>query len=170
MPTYGANPAKNVEPRTCAVCGSTFTPYRKTQETCGIKCYRRTDEYRAKEAAYKARPEVRSRKNAQRRVENSPDRRVANRAQLLRSRYGLTAEQHDAMLAEQRGLCFICGNPPDPNGVKAASRLHVDHDHVTGKVRSLICNHCNRGVGAFRDDPELMRVAALYILKHRESQ
>lgn len=55
----------------------------------------------------------------------------------LRSRYGITTEQYDEMLAEQAGVCAICGNPPKKR------RLYVDHDHDTGRVRGLLCAHCN---------------------------
>ena len=50
--------------------------------------------------------------------------------------------------------CVICGS----NG-----QLVVDHDHVTGKVRGMLCNHCNRGLGHFRDDPLLLEFAAQYL-------
>lgn len=95
-------------------------------------------------------------------------RRVVNRRNALR-RYGLTVEQYDAMLAEQSCVCALCGNPANPDGVRAASRLHVDHDHTTGQVRALLCNHCNRGIGAFVDDPDLLRRAAEYIERHRRT-
>lgn len=85
------------------------------------------------------------------------------------ARYGLTPEDHDRMLAEQGGVCAICSQPPKPNGIKAASRLHADHDHITGRVRDLLCLNCNRGLGYFRDDPALLRAAAAYIERHRES-
>ena len=51
--------------------------------------------------------------------------------------------------------CVICGSK---------ERLVVDHDHVTGKVRGMLCNHCNRGLGHFRDDPMLLEFAAQYLL------
>ena len=50
--------------------------------------------------------------------------------------------------------CVICGSD-EP--------LVVDHDHKTGKVRGMLCNHCNRGLGHFRDDPELLEFAAQYV-------
>jgi hypothetical protein len=131
-------------------------------------CYRKTPEVRRKSAERSARPDYKARRNEARRVANDPTRRDKNRAELLRKNYGLTIADEQAMIEAQRNTCMICGDAPDPNGVKASSRLHVDHDHVTGKVRALICIRCNQGIGYFRDDPELLRTAALYILKHRE--
>lgn len=50
--------------------------------------------------------------------------------------------------------CVICGE---------AGPLVVDHDHVTGAIRGLLCNHCNRGLGHFRDSPMLLEFAAQYL-------
>ena len=63
------------------------------------------------------------------------------------------------MLAEQDGLCAIC---------RTAAAVHVDHDHETGAVRSLLCFNCNGGLGQFRDDPVVLRAAADYVEEHRE--
>ncbi len=63
----------------------------------------------------------------------------------------------DAALAEIKATtheCVICGD---------ATKLVVDHDHVTGKVRGMLCNHCNRGLGHFRDSPMLLEFAAQYL-------
>jgi hypothetical protein len=70
------------------------------------------------------------------------------------------------MLTAQDSKCAICGGGP-AGGIKAAARLHVDHDHDTGKVRALLCNGCNRGIGYLKDDPALLRVAADYIEQHK---
>jgi hypothetical protein len=89
----------------------------------------------------------------------------------LRREFGITLEQYDAMLAEQGGCCAICGQPPAIVGYRASRRpgrptrpiLVVDHDHQTGKIRGLLCIHCNRGLGFFKDSPELLRFALKYM-------
>ncbi len=50
--------------------------------------------------------------------------------------------------------CVICG---------AEEKLVVDHDHKTGQIRGMLCNHCNRGLGHFKDDPMLLEFAAQYL-------
>jgi len=67
--------------------------------------------------------------------------RQRSRDLMLAKRYGLTQEQVDAMVAQQGGICAICGGPPGTKG------FHIDHDHTTGEVRGLLCGSCNVGVG-----------------------
>lgn len=55
--------------------------------------------------------------------------------------------------------CVICG---------AEEKLVVDHDHKTGAVRGILCNHCNRGLGHFRDDPSVLEFARIYLLASRD--
>jgi hypothetical protein len=59
-----------------------------------------------------------------------------------------------ANIKETTKECVICGNK---------GKLVVDHDHKTGQVRGMLCNHCNRGLGHFRDDPTLLEFAAQYL-------
>jgi hypothetical protein len=79
----------------------------------------------------------------------------------LRRRYGITAEEADAMLAVQGGLCAIC---------RAAPAVHVDHDHETGAVRALLCFNCNGGLGQFKDDPGRLHAAAYHVAFHTARQ
>jgi Recombination endonuclease VII len=106
--------------------------------------------------------DAQARKNLARNVQNDPNARRRNNIANLR-KYGLTVEQHEAMMLAQGNVCAICGEAANPDGVRAASRLHVDHNHVTGKVRGLLCNHCNRGLGFFRDSRELIEAAVAYL-------
>ena len=76
---------------------------------------------------------------------------------------GLTPEQIRAIFDSQGGVCAICGSS-DP-GSKAGWNL--DHCHSTGRIRFILCTHCNRGLGAFRDDSNLMRKAADMLEKIR---
>jgi len=71
-------------------------------------------------------------------------------------KYGLTVAAFEQMLKSQRGLCFICG----PNG---EGKMCVDHNHQTGQVRRLLCDRCNRMIGAAREDPMILRAAARYL-------
>ena len=81
----------------------------------------------------------------------------------LKYRYAVSPEQYDALYKAQGGVCAVCGKPEKlPDG----RRLAVDHDHITGSVRGLLCGNCNRGIGNFHDDPETIRRALAYVLKH----
>ena len=77
----------------------------------------------------------------------------------MEAEYGLTSAGYDALLAEQDGQCAICG------GVE--SRLVIDHNHDTGKVRGLLCQKCNRGLGQFDEAPRHLLAAIAYIERHR---
>ena len=81
----------------------------------------------------------------------------STRSYHLKARYGITGAEASRMLEAQAGLCAICRVRPAE---------HVDHDHVTGRVRRLLCFNCNGGLGQFRDDPFLLRAAAEYLDQH----
>lgn len=72
----------------------------------------------------------------------------------LRRRYGIGQQEFDELLAEQGGVCAICGGA-DPQ--------HVDHDHRTGWVRGILCFNCNGGLGQFRDDQARLAGAITYL-------
>jgi hypothetical protein len=95
------------------------------------------------------------------RGKKSRDAAGGSRTYHLSRRYGITAEEADAMLADQGGLCGLC---------RAAPAEHVDHDHATGAVRDLLCFNCNGGLGQFKDNAALLRAAARYVEAHRAGQ
>lgn len=71
--------------------------------------------------------------------------------------YGMPPSKYHELLAEQGGGCRLCGRKPDRRP------LVIDHDHVTGVVRALLCHRCNCGLGFFGDDPARLREAAAYL-------
>lgn len=94
--------------------------------------------------------------------------KAAQRHYGLKRYYGLTSDQYGKMLADQAGVCSICGEPEVRVTMKGElTTLHVDHCHDTNKVRSLLCYRCNSGLGSFRDRVDLLRKAAEYIEFHR---
>jgi hypothetical protein len=94
------------------------------------------------------------------RKNRDPQAAVAKRLAVTLGRYGLTIADYDRMVTAQQGVCWICTRPPSGGGHR---RLVVDHCHATGRVRGLLCNLCNRGLGAFRDDPTLLASAIRYL-------
>ena len=74
----------------------------------------------------------------------------------FRKKFGIGLYQYQTILNEQNGLCYLCGETDFRN-------LAVDHCHKTGKVRRLLCTSCNTGLGKFKDDPSLLRKAAMYV-------
>jgi hypothetical protein len=65
------------------------------------------------------------------------------RRQKLRKLYGISLEDYDALLEQQGGVCAICKQPEARQLQGRPAPLVVDHDHVTGKVRGLLCHSCN---------------------------
>lgn len=78
----------------------------------------------------------------------------------LQTAYGLTAEQRDAMLAEQGGRCKVVGCRTDEPGKRGWA---TDHNHQTGKVRGVLCSRCNLMLGLARDNPDILRTGADYL-------
>lgn len=90
--------------------------------------------------------------------EANRDRQLAYNKSYL---YGVTAEQHAEMRVAQGNKCAICGSAPGPS-----RSLATDHCHRTGRVRQLLCDKCNTGIGQFKDDPVMLRRAAEYLERH----
>lgn len=81
--------------------------------------------------------------------------REAERRAHLKARYGLTLEEYDMMYKAQQGRCLIC--------LTEHEVLHVDHCHVGGQVRGLLCGPCNKGLGMFKDNKETLQRAIRYL-------
>ena len=102
---------------------------------------------------------------------------MASRKHNLKHRYGITEEQYDQMLLEQKHSCKISGQKPDKHQTEPDKRqtkpdkwrtqpdkpLYVDHCHQTKAIRGLLCHKCNIALGHMNDDPEQLERAANYL-------
>lgn len=82
----------------------------------------------------------------------------------LKKKYGITLEEYNKMYNEQEGCCAIC----DKHSTESKLSLAVDHCHLTGKIRGLLCNVCNSAIGKLKDDEDLLLKAVEYLRKYKE--
>ena len=111
---------------------------------------------RALPNALNRRGECRECERAVKREAYTSDPRVY-KDRMLRRNYGIGLDSYERLLKMQDGKCAICGDIEDGRA------LAVDHDHVTGKVRGLLCANCNNGLGRFKDDAERLKAAVRYL-------
>lgn len=141
-----------------------YTKYQigtKTCTNCGVE-KERSEFSQSKPGKYgpvlmsacKACAAARARKWAEDNRERS--RETSRRTKML-TNYGITVEEYDARSAAQGDVCACCGKPEE------RYRLSVDHCHETGRIRGLLCNTCNRGIGLLGDNVEALRKAVDYL-------
>ena len=96
------------------------------------------------------------------RVDNPERTREIDEKATLKKRYGVTPEDYARMLEERGGCCEICGR----SGADCKRNLCIDHDHLTGNLRGLLCVKCNLGIGYFGDNTTLLENAKYYLTKY----
>ena len=106
---------------------------------------RKTPAVKAYEAAY----------SAQRYASDVSFRRKEKARQIFRN-YGITIEEYESSIVAQGNRCAICKEV-------FIRSPHLDHSHATGQLRKFLCDLCNKGLGQFRDNADLLRVAADYL-------
>lgn len=180
--------------RKCETCQITFFTHRsKTGKFCGRPCasVAHSERMRARrvprtdpQVCSKCRqsfplasypkdrlgaPALRCRECAQ----GSPE---AKRRHHLISKFGITLEAWLEMYRAQGGRCPVCWTdlPVIETMMTAMARTeswsprnwNTDHDHLTGKVRGILCRLCNVGLGSFKENPFVMQRAVAYLLEH----
>ena len=92
--------------------------------------------------------------------QNKPEVKLRRRERDYFNKYGMTLENYEEMLNKQKGCCLLCdGHYTEQKG----ELLNIDHNHSTGEVRGLLCDICNRALGLFKDSPELLYKASVYL-------
>ena len=141
--------AKLMDPKRCTKCGehkrrSEFYPHSVARNGVSAWC-----------------KECSNRETSQRQKRDKPGVSLINRRAKLKKAFGLTVEQYDAMLESQGHKCALCESK-SPGG---RGRFVVDHCHESGRIRGLLCNLCNVGLGALSDSSKLLRKAISYLEK-----
>lgn len=84
----------------------------------------------------------------------------------LRKSFGIGISEYNETLESQGGVCAICERPE--RAMRDGEPIHLaqDHDHATMKNRGILCGACNKALGKFEDNPDLLRNAIIYLAKH----
>ena|SRR3990167_45321 len=137
--------------------------YAKNKEICKMNSLEK----------YHAEPEKRRKtsnewkKNNSQRVSVYRKQYNLNNAQRLiyyrKQVWGLSKENFEALLLAQASACTICKQPETIKLNGTTKTLCVDHDHITGKIRGLLCNNCNVALGSLKDDIGLLKQAIIYL-------
>lgn len=149
-----------MDTKACSMCGveKPLNEFSKTKQlksgykahckTChnniNKKYYSNEDNYRRQVLWAKANPE---------------SRKKSYRKNKIKKEYGLSWEEYLELVKKFNNQCGICGG-------KDSISLSIDHNHKTGKVRGLLCNNCNNGLGRFKDSTSLLNKAIDYLNKN----
>lgn len=125
-------------PKACRCCGETFQPEAPSCLYCSPEC----------------------------------KRRGLDNAYFMRE-YGIPLSHYEALFEKQGGKCAICGEAGFAMKAGKHTRpdhrtICLDHDHVTGQVRGLLCHNCNRALGLLQDSEHLLQESINYLRMHRE--
>lgn len=144
---------RKVAPKPCRICNEVFQPRTGGNlycEPCGVE-HKRT-RHAETQAAWR---------------EKDPERHMVSKANFDLKKYGLTLDDYNRMFAEQGGACAVC-KTKEPKGRGVTRRFAVDHCHTTGKVRGLLCHHCNAALGMVNDNIEILEKLIDYLKGSRD--
>ena len=130
-----------ISQRACPKCGG-YQRYAVSGRCSNLECRRKVEaEWRRKH----------------------PDKVQQNNRKRKMGYYGLSVNDYDALMESQNNCCAICKKT-----CITGRALAIDHDHNTNKVRGLLCNKCNQGLGFFDDSIDLLQGAMVYLNQHSE--
>lgn len=98
-------------------------------------------------------------KEYQKQYQKNPKNKQNDKKWRLLKTYGITLEEWYQMFEKQNGECKICHTHQS----KLKNKLCVDHDHITGKVRGLLCQGCNSGIGYLKESKRILESAIKYL-------
>jgi len=151
----------------CLDCNTEIYPKSLRCKSCNLK-FRHSkitrpslEEKQEKRKSYKAKYFQENKERILLRRKNSPISREKSRQYNFKYSYGVTLEEYEIRLQNQDYKCLICESVHDPSSPH--KRLYIDHDHVSGKVRGLLCQRCNSALGLLDDSRKLIQKAMEYL-------
>jgi len=90
-------------------------------------------------------------------------RKIYNKTHILKKKYGISYDEWIAIIKDQKQRCLICNKILEDFYVYTSNSPVVDHNHETGKIRGILCNKCNRGLGYFDDNIVFLKNAVKYL-------
>ncbi len=96
---------------------------------------------------------------------NSEPHKAKRKDSRIKTIYGIDLETYQNKLLSQQCKCAICKIDLPMSG----GFTHLDHDHLTGKLRDFLCTNCNRGLGHFKDNKDVLMAAINYLQAHTEN-
>jgi len=134
-----------------------LSPQCKTCKTKTVLAYRKTK--RGQEAL----------KRNYKKQNQSKSGKLNSRRCHLKKHYNITLADYDQMLEKQNGVCVICGHVETRTLKGIQTRLTVDHNHKTGKIRGLLCHSCNILIGCAKDNITMLQSAINYLCQEKEN-
>ena len=166
--------------RACTRCGeikdiTEFSPSKRGKDGrrshCHTCCCISSKEWRSKNADKVRKTIALYRKNNPEKIKEwakrNPEKiKAKSRKQDLKRNHNITQKEYEMLLNSQDGKCAICHT--DRPNCRNVEHLSVDHDHETGRIRGLLCQNCNLGIGHLKDNTTILE-SALFYLKERSS-
>lgn len=139
-----------------------MTTEEREQHNARHRRWREANKDRLNAYAKKRRAERRDEENAYHRNWRKAN---PNKVRLIQAkyRYGVSAKEYQALLLLQDNKCLICLSEFDSNSKRTTA--HVDHSHISGEIRGLLCDWCNKGLGIFEDNIDRLSRAIKYLTK-----
>ena len=108
-------------------------------------------------------------KSSQQRIwrKNNPEVKRQQVRRFILRKHGLSEVEYFKLFQKQSGCCAICKLPESKKRAGRIVELAIDHNHINGKIRGLLCSKCNTALGLLNDSIELILAAGIYLESNR---
>ena len=150
-----------LKPKKCKKCGKEFMPTNNRHWYCG-SILKKTGCSYLMSLAYHAPYRQKNKKKLQKKSyqyyrEHKIEATIRARQHHLK-KYNLSMEDYKNLTLKQNGVCAICG---DTNNLE--KNLYIDHCHISGNIRGLLCQRCNTAIGLLKDNVLILQKAINYL-------